>query len=111
MDEISYEESYVPIKLLKNGLQKKKLYEENRQENKIETAKLDIHKYPRSQEPIALMRMYSNSELKSVIPRHILTEFHKKQVEWDKKKADALVYGTPLNRGVRELVFSVVLSK
>ena len=63
-----------PMKLLQNGQENVKIFHENEKVNGIEKQKLDLHRYPRSQEPIDLMKMYSKAELKGVCPKKIVKE-------------------------------------
>ena len=88
-----------PSTLLENGRKKVKLFRENRQ-NRIDDPKLDLHKYPRSQEPIDLMKMYSKAELKWACPKKFVADCSNKRLAWLNQKKDELVEKTPITERV-----------
>ena len=92
-----------PLRLLENGREKLKLFQENRNENRIDNIKLDMHKYPRSQEPIDLMKMYNKAELKGACPKKFIADCHNKRRTWYRQKMDELVEKTPITEKVRNL--------
>jgi len=84
-----------PLTLLENGREKLKLFRENR-DNRIDNITLDLHKYPRSQVPIDLMKMYSRAELKWACPKKFTADCEHKRLAWYRQKVDELTDKTPI---------------
>ena len=92
-----------PVKLFENGRINKQQYREDPEKFRTNVQEIDRYKYPRSQEPIDLMTMYSHNELKWLLPKKVIADNDKKRLAWFHQKKDELVEDTPLTRRVRDL--------
>lgn len=95
-----------PIRLLENGRENRKQQSENPQEHQAIFKELDRFKYPRSQEPIELMKMYSHNELKTLLPKKFIADCNRTRMSWLREKEAELAENTPLTRKVRNFCFN-----
>ena len=92
---------------LENGIDPMTLFENGRKNQRVKNfrfGELDGTKYPRSQEPLHYMKVYSYSELKSFVPKPFVKKCEKKRIQFLDRKMKEIFENTPIIRRVSCLI-------